>query len=191
MKKKSAIISPHGVLYKTRAYLCGSMQYANDGRGWRDKVKSELKSTGIQFFDPYHRPFIHDTTEDETSRAEMLYWMKNEQYDLVTHRMKSVRRFDLRCVDLSDWLIAMVNPNIASWGSGEELSLAVKQEKPLFVIIDDPEGKRKTPLWIIAMVDHKYIYNSVDDAIETIKAIDSGIVKLSSNKWKLLKKELR
>lgn len=184
MKKKN-------ILYKTRSYLAGSMQYAKDGRGWRDKIKEELKHTGIQFFDPYHRPFIHDVNEDEASRSEMLHWMETEQYDLVTQRIKEVRRFDLRLVDLSDWFICLICPKVASWGTAEELSLMVREEKPVFVIIDDSLGKQKTPLWIMSMIDHKYIYNSVDDAIEMIKAIDDGIVKLSSNKWKLLKPELR
>jgi nucleoside 2-deoxyribosyltransferase len=167
------------------------MQYAKNGRGWREKVKEELKHTGIQFFDPYHRPFIHDVDEDESSRAEMLNWMDTEQYDLITQRMKEVRRFDLRLVDLSDWFICMVSPKVASWGTAEELSLMVREEKPVFIVIDSPEGKRNTPLWIMSMVDHKYIYSSLDEAIGTINAIDTGIVKLSSNKWKLLLPEMR
>ena len=180
-----------GILYKTRVYCAGSMQYAIDGRGWRDKIKTELKNTGIQFFDPYHRPFIHDTAEDESSRAEMLHWMETEQYDLVTQRMKEVRRFDLRLVDISDWIICVISTKVPSWGTAEELSLAVKQEKPVFVIIDDAVGKKHTPLWIMSMVDHKYIYDSVDDAIKTIKSIDDGVVKLNSNKWKLLLPAMR
>ncbi len=162
------------------------MQYAPDGRGWRERVKEELKHTGVQFFDPYHRPFIHDTSEDESSRAEMLHWMETEQYDLATQRMKEVRRFDLRLVDISDWFICVISTKVPSWGTAEELSLMVKEEKPVFVVIDDPEGKRKTPLWIMAMVDHKYIYNNLDEAIEMIKSVNRGIVKMSSNKWKLL-----
>jgi nucleoside 2-deoxyribosyltransferase len=179
------------ILKRTRCYLAGSMQYAKDGRGWRDKVKEGLKQTGIQFFDPYHRPFICDVKEDEASRSEMLHWMETEQYDLITQRMKQVRRFDLRLVDLSDWFICMVCPKIASWGTAEELSLMVKEEKPVFIVIDDIEGKRKTPLWIMSMIDHKFIYNSVDEAIGMIKAIDKGIVRLSSNKWKLLLPQYR
>ena len=36
-----------------------------------------------------------------------------------------------------------------------------------------------------------YIYNNIDEAIETIKAIDAGIVRTSSDRWKLLLPELR
>ena len=167
------------------------MQYATDGRGWRDTIKTQLKYCNITFFDPYHRPFIHDTPEDEVSRSEMLHWMETEQYDLVTQRIAEVRRFDLRLVDISDWFICVISPTIPSWGTVEELSVIVRESKPVFVIIDDPEGKKKTPLWVMSMVDHNYIYNSFEEATDMIKAIDAGIVKLSSNKWKLLLPEFR
>lgn len=83
--KKSA-----NLLRDTRCYLIGHMQYAN-GRGWRDVVKSTFKDSGIKFYDPYHKPFVHDIPEDESSRADMLHWMETEQYDLVAQRMKDVR----------------------------------------------------------------------------------------------------
>ena len=79
-----------GLLKDTRCYLIGHMQYAN-GRGWRDIVKETFKETGIKFYDPYHKPFVHDIPEDEASRADMLHWMETEQYELVASRMKEVR----------------------------------------------------------------------------------------------------
>lgn len=41
------------------------------------------------------------------------------------------------------------------------------------------------------MIPHKYIYNNIFEIIETIKAIDDGIIKINSDRWKLLKNELR
>lgn len=166
------------------------MQYS-DGRGWRDTVKESLKDRGIKFFDPYHKPFVHDVPEDESSRAEMLHWMETEQYDLVSQRMKQVRGYDLRLCDLCDWYIAVIKPAVASWGSAEEITTIIREKKPLFLVIDDPRGKKATPLWLMAVMPHKYIYNNLDDAIQTIKAIDDGIVKMSSDRWKLLIPELR
>ena len=167
------------------------MQYAKDGRGWRDIVKQELSDRNITFFDPYHKPFIHNVPEDAVSRTEMLHWLEMEQYDLVTQRMKQVRGYDLRCIDLSDWFICNITPNIASWGTVEELSVMVRQQKPIFIIIESPRGKKDVPLWILSMVNHKYIYNSMEDAINMIKAVDNDIVKMSSDKWRLLLPEFR
>lgn len=175
-------------LFKSRCYLIGHMQYL-DGRGWRDCVKDALKHTGINFFDPYHKPFTHDVPEDEDSRKQMLGWMETEQYDLVQQRMWSVRGYDLRLCDICDFFIAHINPTIASWGSAEEIITVIKEKKPLFLSVEG--GKNKTPLWLMGSLPHKYIYNNIEEITETINAIDSGIVKLNSDRWKLLKTELR
>ena len=178
-------------LKNTRCYLPGSMQYAKDGRSWRGKIKDALGDRNITFFDTYIKPFIHDIPEDEASRQEMLHWMETELYDLVTQRMKKVRGNDLRLVDLSDWFICNLNPKVASWGTAEELSIIVRECKPVFLIVDSPRGKKDVPLWILSMIPHKYIYDTLDEAINMVKAIDDGVVKMSSDKWRLLVPELR
>lgn len=185
---ESAVTPKH--LRNTRCYLIGHMQYS-DGRGWRDTIKSEFKDSGIKFYDPYHKPFVHDVPEDENSRAEMLHWMETEQYDLVAHRMKDVRGYDLRLCDICDWFIAVIKPKVASWGSAEEITTVIREKKPLFLVIDDPQGKKATPLWLMSIMPHKYIYNTLDEALATVKGIDSGIIKMSSDRWKLLQPELR
>lgn len=145
----------------------------------------------IQFLDPYDKPFVNNIPEDETSRQEMSHWRETEQYDILSNRMKRIRSDDLRCIDISDWLIAVIHPKTASWGSGEEIPTAVKEKKPLFLIVDDPKGKKACPLWFFGVIPHKYIYSSIEEAVESIKAIDDGIIKLSSDRWHLLKPELR
>jgi hypothetical protein len=176
------------VLAKTRCYLIGHMQYV-DGRGWRDTVKTELDGRNIEFFDPYHKPFVHDIPEDEDSHEEMLHWMETEQYELVQHRMWDVRGYDLRLCDICDFFIAHLIPEKASWGSAEELTTVIREKKPLFLSIEG--GKKLTPLWLMGVIPHKYIYNSITEVINTIKAIDDGIIKPNSDRWKLLKPELR
>lgn len=176
------------LLLNTRSYLIGHMQYVN-GAGWRDKVKSVLGPRGIKFYDPYHKPFVHDIPEDDSSREQMLHWMETEQYELVQQRMWAVRGYDLRLCDVCDFFIAHLIPNVASWGSAEEISTVIRQKKPLFLSIEG--GKKKTPLWLMGVVPHKYIYDSIDEVIQTIQYIDDGIIKMTSDRWKLLKPELR
>ena len=198
MKKKSKVaesdvkipLSAKNLLRDTRSYLIGHMQYAN-GQSWRNFVKSRFENSGIKFYDPYHKPFIHDIPEDDSSRAEMLHWMETEQYDMVAQRMKAVRGYDLRLCDICDWFIAVIKPEVASWGSAEEITTVIKEKKPLFLIIDHPSGKKACPLWLMAIMPHKYVYSSLDEALDTIQAIDDGIIKLTSDRWKLLKPEYR
>lgn len=189
-QEKNTKIKSIGLLNNTRCYLIGAMQYC-DGRGWREVIKDTFKNSGIKFIDPYYKPFVHDVPEDDNSRAEMHHWMETEQYDLVASRMKDVRSLDLRLCDICDWFIAVIKPSIASWGSAEEITTVIREKKPLFLVIDDPRGKKATPLWLMAIMPHKYIYNNIDEVIQTITAIDNGVIKMSSDRWKLLLPQLR
>lgn len=181
---------PKNVLWKTYCYMMGAMEFS-DGRGWRDTVEQELSGREIRFLNPYKKPFIDNVPEDETSRDEMLHWRETGQYDILSQRMKKVRSDDLRCIDKSDWLIAMVKPNVASWGTGEEIPTAIREKKPVFLVIDDPKGIAACPLWFFGVMPHKYIYGSLDEALTTIKHIDDGVIKLTSDRWHLFKKDFR
>lgn len=176
------------ILHKTKTYLVGHMQYLS-GRDWREEVTNSLSGLGITCFDPYKKPFMKDVEEDEASREEMNTWMKTKQYDRVTERMKTVRAYDLNLVDRSDFIIAHLVPDVASWGSAEEIVTAVRMKKPVFVSMEG--GKSKTPLWMLGMFPHKYIYNNLDEIVEMLYAIDNGNKTIDSDRWRLLKKEYR
>ena len=175
-------------LDKTKTYLVGHMQYV-EGRNWREEVSERLNKIGVTCFDPYKKPFIKDVEEDEASREEMEVWMRTKQYDRVTERMKTVRSYDLNLVDRSDFIVAHLVPDVASWGSAEEIVTAVRMKKPVFVSMEG--GKSKTPLWMLGMFPHKYIYNSLDEIVEMLYAIDSGNKQIDSDRWRLLKQEYR
>ena len=176
------------LLYKTKTYLVGHMQYLS-GRDWREEVTEKLAPLSITCFDPYKKPFVKDVEEDEASRIEMETWMKTKQYDKVSERMKTVRSYDLNLVDRSDFIIAHLVPDVASWGSAEELTTAIRMKKPTFISMEG--GKSKAPLWILGMLPHKYIYNSLDEVTEMLYAIDNGIKPIDSDRWRLLRKEYR
>jgi nucleoside 2-deoxyribosyltransferase len=176
------------LLYKTKTYLVGHMQYLS-GRDWRKDVIEKLEPLNITCFNPYEKPFMKDVEEDEASREEMETWMRTKQYDRVTDRMKMVRAYDLNLVDRSDFIIAHLVPDVASWGSAEEIVTAVREKKPVFVSMEG--GKAKTPLWMLGMFPHKYIYNTIDEIIEMLFAIDSGSKPIDSDRWRLLQKKFR
>lgn len=177
-----------GLLNKTKCYLVGHMQYEN-GRGWREELKPKLSALGITAFDPYHKPFIDDVVEDEKARADLGDWMRREEFDWVAERMRSVRNFDLRLCDLSDFIIAHINPSVASWGSAEEIVTSCRMKKPTFISVQG--GKTACPLWIMGMFPHKYIYNNIDEVYEMIEKIDKEEKIIDSDRWKLLKPEFR
>ena len=164
------------------------MQYLS-GRDWRAEVTEALSPLGITCFNPYEKPFIKDVEEDEASRQEMETWMKTKQYDRATERLKTIRSYDLNLVDRSDFIVAHLVPEVASWGSAEEIVTAVRMKKPIFISMEG--GKAKTPLWMLGMFPHKYIYNSIEEIVEMLHAIDCGSKPIDSDRWRLLRKEFR
>lgn len=176
------------LLEKTKVYLVGHMQYLS-GRNWREEIAQRLEGLKITCFDPYKKPFIKDVKEDESSRKDMETWMKTKQYDRVTEKMKTVRAYDLNLVDRSDFIIAHLVPDVASWGSAEEIVTAVREKKPIFISMEG--GKSKTPLWMLGMLPHKYIYNNLDEIVEMLYAIDNGTKPIDSDRWRLLQKKYR
>lgn len=176
------------LLNKTKTYLVGHMQYLS-GRDWRQEVTEKLAALSVTCFDPYKKPFVKDVEEDEASRQQMEGWMQEGDYNKVTERMKTVRSYDLNLVDRSDFIIAHLVPDVASWGSAEEIVTAVRMKKPIFISMEG--GKSKTPLWMLGMLPHKYIYDSVDSIMDMLYSIDNGSTIIDSNRWRLLKKEYR
>jgi len=176
------------LLAKTRAYCIGHMQYG-DGRGWRDYVINELTPLGIQIFNPYDKPFIKDVDETEEAFKQAYKDLKTERYDLVVSKMKEIRSYDLSLVDRSDFIIAVIDVKIPSWGTGEELSWAARLKRPTFIC--STTSKSDIPLWVYGMFPHKYMYDSIEDAVDMIKKIDRAEIITDSNRWRLLRKELR
>ena len=176
------------VLDKTRTYLVGHMQYS-DGRNWREYVEKELESLNITVFNPYKKPFVKDVEEDEDTRLSLAHCMEHGYFNDVAERMGLVRSYDLNLVDRSDFIIAHILPEVASWGSAEELVTAVRMKKPMFISMEG--GKHKTPLWIMGMLPHHYIYNSVEEVLDMIHQINDGEKDIDSDRWRLLRRDLR
>ena len=175
-------------LFKTRTYLVGHMQYAS-GRDWREYTEQELRPLGIRIFNPYKKPFVKDVDEDEEARHSVAHCMEQGYFNDVADRMKLIRSYDLNLVDRSDFIIAHLLPEVASWGSAEEIVTAVRMKKPIFISMEG--GKTKTPLWMMGMVPHRYIYDSIEDVVEMIKNISDGSKEIDSDRWRLLKEDLR
>lgn len=176
------------ILYRTKCYLSGHMEYAN-GRAWREEVKENLKNLGITFLDPYYKPFYTSLPEDENTRKMLMERKEAGDYEFLNQYMRHVRSDDLRLCDIADFSIVHIIPQIASWGTAEELTTLNRAKKPIFLSVEG--GKAKCPLWIFGMLNHKYIYNSIEEVMDMVRRIDNNQVKIDSTKWRLLKPEIR
>jgi hypothetical protein len=176
------------ILNKTKTYLVGHMQYV-DGSSWRQYVKTRLSPMGITVFDPYEKPFIKDVDEGNTVREKLSMYMERGDYDSVQSIMREIRIYDLNLVDRSDFIIAHIIPNVASWGSAEELVTANRSKKPIFLSIEG--GKKKCPLWLMGTIPHAYIYNTISDVLDVISNINRGSEPIDMHRWRLLREEYR
>lgn len=179
------------ILWRTRTYLVGHMQYVTDtkGQGWRDKITHELKKMGVVVFNPYRKPFIEDVQEGVRGRQIIQGLRDSGDYDAIHDRMKKIRAYDLSLIDRSDFIVAHILPTVASWGSAEEISVAVHLKRPIFISIEG--GKKLCPSWIFGMLPHKYIYDSPEDILAMLQNINTGRVAIDSDRWKLFKRSWR
>ena len=175
------------ILNKTTCTVIGPMQYAN-GRGIRTYLKEELAKYGITVYDHYKKPFINSVEEDENVREKFKNWLENEEYDKLADR-KNIRTFDLKLIDISDFIIVMFDPTVLTIGTWEEFFWANRLKKPIFFV--NVTGKKTTPYWIFWTIPHKYIYSSVAEMLSVIDDIDGGKHPIDSDRWKLLKMEFR
>ena len=176
------------VLYRTKTYLAGPMQY-NNGEAWRSKITPILEKMAVTVFNPYHKPFLKDIQENDATRKHINELMDGEKYDEVQERMREIRAYDLNLVDRSDFIVAYLNPTYPTYGTVEELVTAVRMKKPTFIAVEG--GKKKCPFWIMGMFPHKYIYNNIDDILNMLIKIDTGEKEIDSDRWRLLRKEYR
>lgn len=179
------------ILKRARCYLIGnleseSLSFALD---WRIRFAHEVKDMGIICLNPLEKMFSNFKEESFTFREEMFAALRDNDFDKVHKSMQEVRRRDLAAVDRSDFVVAYLNPLKPTFGSVEELSLAVSQNKHIFLVING--GKNKCPLWLAGMIKPKFLYNNLDEVILELRKINSGDMDADNEHWRLLNPEFR
>ena len=176
-----------GLLYKTKCTVIGPMQYT-DGRSIREYLSEQFGKYNITLYDHYHKPFIKAIEEDESVRSNFKIWLENEEYDKLSEQ-RNIRTFDLKLIDISDFIIMIFDPQVPTIGSWEEFFWANRLKKPIFFV--NIKGKKTTPYWIFWTIPHKYIYSSVEEMLQRIQDIDSGKHPIDNDRWKLLREFYR
>ena len=176
------------LLNKTNVYLAGPMQYQN-GRGWREDVAIWLSEMGIKALDPYNKPFLFAPSEAEDDHSRLYMKLEAGDYEAVHQHMKEIIRYDLACVDRSDFILTYIDPTINTIGTINELSLARSLRKPVFIVVKG--GIKKCPLWLLGMFKPNYFYSSFEEVKNMLTKINDGETLPDSSRWRLLKPHLR
>ncbi len=177
------------LLHRTKCYLAGNIENCDAPGSWRDTVKSELRQTGIIFFDPLKKPFLDSVNEDQEHIARLTRLRQEGRFDDLARIMRKIRVEDLSLVDRADFLIASISARTASWGTAEEVFWANRMKKPIFLVV--AESKRACPFWIFGTLPCDQIYSGIEEVIAEIRRIDSGEKKMDLTRWKIFRQEFR
>lgn len=176
-----------GILHRTKAYLCGNLEYEAEGftKEWRNYFKEQTKDMGIICFSPLDKVF-QDFGEPETHgfQSHLKKALHEGKYQYVHEEMKVVRDRDLRMVDLANFLVCVINPNVPTIGTIDEVLTGLEQRKPVLMIIPGL-GYKGLALWLCSYFKPHWVYSSIDDAIAELRRIDSGEIKLNTKYWRI------
>lgn len=164
-----------------KTYLVGAMDRVHDGGvTWRQELTPILKRFGIKVVDPCKKPIL-TVKEDEETRWWIDYYKETGQYDKIRINFSSIRSADLRCVDISDFIIAHIDLDVHACGTYEEIVTANRQKKP--VLVWCKQGKAKAPNWLFFMLPHEYIFSTVEEMIDYLKSIDKTQNIQTLSRW--------
>lgn len=168
-------------LKNTTTYLVGAMDRVIDGGiTWRNKITPLIENFGVKIINPCDKP-IHGIKEDEETRWWIEYYKETKQYDKIKNQFSTIRNADLRCVDISDFIIAHIDLRVHACGTYEEIVTANRQKKPVLVWCE--QGKHKAPNWLFFMLPHEHIFSTHEELISYLEYIDSHQNVKNLSRW--------
>jgi len=190
-----------GLLDGAWGYLSGPMEYVADhGVEWRRKFtrlvyEAELD---VALIDPTDKPGGKDIKMGEDKETQVAL-QANGKFKELQQYVGKYRRFDLRFVDQSDFSVAVIDPTVPQWGTGNEVYMGEDQHKPAFFICEG--GLYNLPRWLFDVIEkiteddpnkalsETNVYESVEDVIAELVLLDSGQKPLS-DEWVLVRREI-
>jgi hypothetical protein len=150
-------------LQNMRTYLAGAMdRVADGGAGWRNTITPMLEELKISVLNPCKKP-VASSKESQESRMIIQHYKETGQFNKIREEFGHIRNADLRCVDVSDFLIAHIDIRIHACGAYEEITTANRQKKPVLIWCE--QGKQMAPNWLFFMLPHEHIFGSMDQLI--------------------------
>ena len=92
-----------------RTYLAGAMDRVPDGGvGWRQTITPKLTEMGVVVLNPCDKP-VEVGSKDHNTRKEIEILKDKQLYSDIRKKYGVIRTLDLRCVDISDFIIASID----------------------------------------------------------------------------------
>lgn len=180
-----------GKLDRTWGYLSGGIENAKDhGVNWRRHMIQLVHNAGLDIWlvDPTDKPEELGINEEQEYQSNL---QKTGKFRELQAFVSEYRRLDIRSVDLSDFLVVVIDPTIPQWGTADETYFAESQHKPTFFICEG--GLYRLPKWLFDVIDpidedgKTNVYESVEEVVAELVRLDRGEKPLS-REWVLLRK---
>jgi len=172
-------------------YLVGPVDRAkDDGIGWRREFREKINNRNIpiEVFDPTDKPsslgnIIYNETGVEKHKIQE--YKRNGNIQEAINIIHKVRRYDLRMVDTTDFIVIYVDIDVHMCGSYDELFTAERQHKPLLAIVNPPLYEN-VPDWLLDVIKQKEFFISVDECLDYLENINNGIIEMDDRWVKLV-----
>jgi len=160
-------------LFGMYTYLSGSIDFSPDkGKGWRDEITPFLENMNVKVLNPLKHVFYGTDTIDTVKRPLMTKMLEEGRYDELREEMKLLVRCDLRCVDLSSFLVVNYDVSRHLCGTIEEMTVANKQVKPVLIVTANGD-KKKLPSWLYGRFPSSQVFVSWEELRCYLTAINS------------------
>lgn len=169
-------------LQYNRAYLCGPMEHADkNGEDWRIALQKELKDLNIIWLDPTHKP-TNIALETEETKHILNELREKGDYDLLKQMGVPIRGYDLRMVDVADFLVVHLNNNTPTCGTWEELFWANRQKKP--ILLHHEQGRNSIPHWLYFTLPKQMMFETWDEVYTYLRHISNDTNIDDLGRWR-------
>lgn len=170
-------------------YLAGPIDFVADrGIGFRKELREKLMKIGLErhmILDPTEKPVDYLGHKDFDVEKDFYYSLrKHEHWEDLEKLARMTMHVDLRLVDKSDVIIAVLNPDVPMFGTIHEIVAARQQKKPVLLI--DPRGIEGTSIWAIGLVGHRTIFKTIDEAVDYLNDVLERKITPDPTEWLFL-----
>jgi hypothetical protein len=180
----------NNILSGAIGYMIGPMDDVQDrGIGFRYQIKKLTREAGVKiaWLDPTQK--LAGMAKDVGEEGDTIRAMKeNKEWEKLRHFIKRIVRQDLRCCDISDFVVAYINPDCHMCGSYHELIVSLIQKKPVLAVIKG--GKERCPNWLFGILHYSFMFDSIEDLVAYLKKLNEGKIQ-TNERWVLLRKQIK
>jgi hypothetical protein len=147
----------------------------DNGSDWRTTITPELENFGLNVLDPCKKTIHSEIGQDKEYFKKLIM---EEKFLELKEKFFPILKLDLRCVDLSHFIILMYRPSLKTIGTIHEIVMANIEKKPILMYYPKEELAEFNP-WMACLIKPNHFFSKWEDMFNYLKQVDSGIFDTS------------